>query len=278
MPEVACITVDQHFNNPSFVKTYIWLLVFLLFPAFLQAQDGIPDAPNPPRLVNDFAGALSAGDRETLEQKLRAYNDSTSTQFAIVIVRSYNGYDRADYTFQLANKWKIGQKEKNNGLLITVAIDDRKYFIATGYGLEGSVPDAIARRIGENYLKPNFRENNYYQGLDEATTYLASLPAGEFKADKNRSDNDGGGSWVVILVLFFLFFGVVLPIINEIRRKGGGGGGRRGGGGFGSTVPPFVIFGSGGSSSGWGGGGSSGGGFGGFGGGSFGGGGAGGDW
>ncbi len=259
------------------MKTYIWLLVFLLFPAFLQAQDGIPDAPNPPRLVNDFAGVLSAGDREKLEQKLRAYNDSTSTQFAIVIVRSYNGYDRADYTFQLANKWKIGQKEKNNGLLITVAIDDRKYFIATGYGLEGSIPDAIARRIGENYLKPNFRENNYYKGLDEATTYLASLPAGEFKAAKNRSDKDGGGSWVVILVLFFLFFGVVLPIINEIRRKGGGGG-RRGGGGFGSTVPPFIIFGSGGSSSGWGGGGSSGGGFGGFGGGSFGGGGAGGDW
>ncbi len=115
------------------MKTYIRLFIFLLFSALAQAQDDIPDSPNPPRLVNDFAGVLSPGDREALEQKLRGYNDSTSTQFAIVIVRSYGIYDRADYTFRLANKWGIGQKGKNNGLLITVAVDDRKYFISTGY-------------------------------------------------------------------------------------------------------------------------------------------------
>jgi len=259
------------------VRTYIWLFFFLIGSLFVYAQDDIPAAPNPPRLVNDLAGVLSPADQEALEQKLRSYNDSTSTQFAIVIIRTYGIYDRADYTFRLANKWGIGQKGKNNGLLITVAVDDRKYFMATGYGLEGSIPDAIAKRVGEQYLKPNFRENNFYKGLDEATTYLAKLPADEFKADKqSRRSDDGGGSWFTILIIAFLFFGVVLPILREIRRGGGRGG--RGGGGYRGSTPPFIIFGSGGSSSGWGGGGSSGGGFGGFGGGSFGGGGAGGDW
>ncbi len=258
------------------MKNYIWLFVFLIFSVAAKAQDGIPNKPNPPQLVNDFAGVLNPSDRQALEQKLEAYNDSTSTQFTIVLIRSYDGDEAGNYTFNLANKWGIGQKGKNNGLLITVAIDDRKYFIATGYGLEGSIPDAIAKRVGENYLKPNFRANDYYKGLDEATTYLASLPAGEFKAEPRKSNDGGGGGWITLVILFFVFFGVILPIIREINRKGGGGRNNRGGGG--GFTPPFVIFGSGGSSSGWGGGGSSGGGFGGFGGGSFGGGGAGGSW
>ncbi|MDJ1491414.1 TPM domain-containing protein [Cytophagaceae bacterium DM2B3-1] len=260
------------------MKHYIYLFLFLLFSVVAYAQDGIPELPNPPRLVNDFAGILSASDRESLEQKLRTYNDSTSTQFAIVIVRSYGNYDAGDYTFKLANKWAVGQKGKNNGLLITVAIEDRKYFIATGYGLEGSIPDAIAKRVAEQYLKPNFRNQDYYKGLDEATSYLSKLPAGEFKGEPKSKSSKGGSGIGIIVFLFILFF-VIIPII---RQMGGGGGRGRGGrgGGFGSTVPPFIIFGSGGSSSSWGGGGggSSGGGFGGFGGGSFGGGGAGGDW
>ncbi|MDJ1481436.1 TPM domain-containing protein [Cytophagaceae bacterium YF14B1] len=259
------------------MKHYIYLFLFFLSFVVAHAQEGIPDAPNPPRLVNDFAGVLSAGDKESLEQKLRTYNDSTSTQFAIVIIRSYGNYDAGDYTFQLANKWAVGQKGKNNGLLITVAIEDRKYFIATGYGLEGSIPDVIAKRVAEQYLKPNFRNQDYYKGLDEATSYLSKLPAGEFKGEP-KSKSSRGGSGIGIIVFLFILFFVIIPII---RQMGGGGGRGRGGrgGGFGSTVPPFIIFGSGGSSSSWGGGGgSSGGGFGGFGGGSFGGGGAGGDW
>ena len=253
------------------MKTLVRIFLLLFSVTLLYAQDDIPARPNPPRLVNDFAGVLSAGERESLESKLVAYNDSTSTQFAVVIIRTYGIYDRADYTFRLANKWQIGQKGKNNGLLITIAVDDRKYFIATGYGLEGSIPDAVARRVGEQHFKPNFRANNYYQGLDEATTYLAGLPAGEFKAEARGSGSDGGGGgWGFIIVLLLIF--VVLPFLFRGGGRGGRGGGYRGGG----YTPPFIVFGSGGSSSSWGGGG--GGGFGGFGGGSFGGGGAGGDW
>ena len=260
------------------MKTYFWTYIFFLFAALGQAQDKIPDPPRPLQLVNDLAGVLNPADRESLEQKLRSYSDSTSTQFAIVLIRTYGDYDRAEYTFRLANKWGIGQKEKNNGLLITIAVDDRKYFIATGYGLEGSIPDAIARRVGEQYFKPNFKAQDYYKGLDEATTYLAQLPAGEFKA-KPRSGNSNSGRGIGLLVFLFVLFFVVIPIIRQMRGGGGRGGGGRGGGyQGGSTVPPFILFGSGGSSGGWGSGGDSGGGFGGFGGGSFGGGGAGGDW
>jgi uncharacterized protein len=274
-----CTTYDLPLATYDFplttfpLKTCILIFLLLFSVTWLHAQDDhIPARPNPPRLVNDFAGVLSPDERASLESKLVAYNDSTSTQFAIVIIRTYGIYDRADYTFRLANKWQIGQKGKNNGLLITVAVDDRKYFIATGYGLEGSIPDAVARRVGEQYFKPNFRANNYYQGLDDATTYLASLPADEFKAEARGSGSGGGGGWWFIIVLLLIF--VVLPLIFRGGGRGGRGGGYRGGGGY---TPPFIIFGSGGSSSSWGGGGGSGG-FGGFGGGSFGGGGAGGDW
>lgn len=257
------------------MKTYIWTYILLLVSFLAQAQVTIPEVPSPPRLVNDFAGVLNASDKENLEQKLRRYNDSTSTQFTIVIIRTYGEYERGDYTFQLANKWKIGQKGKNNGLLITVAVDDRRYFIATGYGLEGSIPDAIARRVGEQYLKPNFRENNYYKGLDEVTTYLASLPAGEFKAQP-RAKPESGGDWSTFVIIGLILFFIIVPIIRQMR--GGGGRNNRGNRGGGGMFIPPLIFGSGGSSSGWGGGGGGGSDFGGFGGGSFGGGGAGGDW
>lgn len=257
------------------MKTYIWTYILLLVSFLAQAQVTIPEVPSPPRLVNDFAGVLNASDKENLEQKLRRYNDSTSTQFTIVIIRTYGEYERGDYTFQLANKWKIGQKGKNNGLLITVAVDDRRYFIATGYGLEGSIPDAIARRVGEQYLKPNFRENNYYKGLDEVTTYLASLPAGEFKAQP-RAKPESGGGWSTFVIIGLILFFIIVPIIRQMR--GGGGRNNRGNRGGGGMFIPPLIFGSGGSSSGWGGGGGGGSDFGGFGGGSFGGGGAGGDW
>ncbi len=256
----------------------IFFALLFIWPALIigsRAQD-IPAPPSPPRLVNDFANALNPGEEEALERKLLQYNDTTSTQFAIVLVNSYGEYDPSEYTFELGNKWGIGQKGKNNGLLITIAVNDRKYFIATGYGLEGFIPDVVANRIANDYFKPNFRAGNYYQGLDQATTYLAQLPADEFKAEKRpqrggREQDNGSGIFFFILILFLIF---ILPAILRGRRNNRRGGGGLGGGMF---FPPFITFGSGGSSGGWGGGGG-GGGFGGFGGGSFGGGGAGGDW
>ncbi|MDU0370798.1 TPM domain-containing protein [Hymenobacter endophyticus] len=262
-----------------------WLVLCLLLAQLTASAQNLPPRPNPPRLVNDLAGMLQPQQVEQLERKLVAYNDSTSSQIAIVTVPTLGDYDIAGYTQQLYESWGIGQKNNNNGVLILVAEQERKVRIQPGYGLEGAIPDALAKRIITSTLTPAFKENRYYEGLDRATDQLIALAKGEYKADpatqpraqRGREDSSGSGIsfWVIIalLILFILF-----------RNRGGGSGGRRNRGFGGAMIPPIIfgdfsggrgVFGGGGGS--WGGGGG-GGGFGGFGGGSSGGGGASGDW
>lgn len=252
------------------------LFIGLLFLALsLNAQDNpaLPERPNPPRLVNDLAGILQPGERDQLERKLVAYNDSASTQIAIIIVKTTEPYPIGDYAFQIGRKWGVGQKDKNNGLVICWATETRKVFIATGYGLEGAVPDAIAKRIVSETIAPAFKQGQYYAGLDAATTEIIQRAKGEYKAEPKSANDDDGGSNLI----FFLIVGFIILVI--IFRNRGGGSNRSRGGGFGPLFFPTTFSGWGSSSGGgFGGGGDSGGGFGGFGGGSFGGGGAGGDY
>ena len=255
------------------------LLLMLLLPLSGFAQE-FPEKPVPPRLVNDFTKTLSSQELDALETKLVAYNDSTSTQIAIVMISSLGGYPVDDYSFQLAEKWGIGQKGKNNGVLVFVAKDDRKIFIATGYGMEGVMPDGLVKRIVESDIKPYFKNGDYYGGLDNGTNSMFRLAAGEYKAEPRSSK---AKSQIPFLVIFLFIVIIIMSfkvrkvqkyaIVNNItflaawmllnqaqRTHHGTWGGFSGGGG-----------------SSWGGG-SGGGGFGGFGGGSFGGGGAGGSW
>lgn len=245
-----------------------------------SADSVIPARPNPPRLVNDFVGILSQSERSQLEQKLRAYNDSTSTQIAVVIVRTTEPYPIGDFAFKVARKWGVGQQGKNNGLVLAWATETRKIYITTGYGLEGAIPDAIAKRIVSNVISPNFKQARYYQGLDEATTEIIQRAQGEYQAEPDAGNGGNGGNGASIFIWIF----VVFIIIYFISRRGGGGGSNRNrGGGFFPPVffPTSTYSGWGGSSGGGGfggGGDGGGGGFGGFGGGGFGGGGAGGDY
>ncbi|MVN76261.1 TPM domain-containing protein [Hymenobacter sp. HMF4947] len=282
-------------NSPSFLTPSVtrqghpaqwlrpWLLALALLLNLVAQAQSIPPRPDPPRLVNDLAGLLQPQEVAALEQKLVAYNDSTSSQIAVVTVPNLDGDDIADYSQKLYEAWGIGRKGKDNGILVLVAKDEHVARIQTGYGLEGAVPDALAKRIISNTLVPAFKQNQYYAGLDRGTDQLIALAKGEYKADpadaqpRGRRDRSGSGPglWIIIgiLVLFFL-----------LRSRGGGGG--RGGRGIGGGFIPPIIFGDfsggrgvfgGGGGGGWGGGGG-GGGFGGFGGGSSGGGGASGSW
>lgn len=237
-------------------------------------DDSLPARPNPPRLVNDLVGMLSPGQVQQLEQKLNAYNDSTSTQITIVVVKSTGQYEAADYAFSIGRKWGVGQKGKNNGMVLLWAPGNRKLYIATGYGLEGAIPDAIAKRIITQILAPNFKQLNYYQGLDEATTEMMRRLSGEYKAEPQ----DSSGDTSLGEILFWVF--IIAMVIFFLSRRSGGGRGGRGGIGGGMFLPYTTFSGWGSSSGSFGGGGgdSGGGGFGGFGGGSFGGGGAGGDY
>ena len=247
------------------MRNIIKVFAALLFFISASAKD-IPSKSNPPKLVNDFAGVLSLEQNAALERKLLAYNDSTSTQVVVVTEPSLEDDDIDDYCQRLAENWGIGQKGKNNGILIYLAINDRKMSIQTGYGMEATITDAITRKIREDYFKPNFKAGNYYEGLDQGTDVIFMAARGEYVNDspskKNKKSPSAGTIIFIIIILIILF---------AFRNRGG-----RGGGGFyGGFGSPFMgSFGSGGFS---GGGGDSGG-FGGFGGGSFGGGGSSGSW
>jgi uncharacterized protein len=251
------------------MKKILALLALVIFiSSGSQAQD-IPDSPEPPKLVNDLADALGEEEENYLEQKLLAWEDSTSNQLAIVLVKSLNGMDVADYSVRLAEKWGIGSK-KNNGILLLVAMQDRKSRIEVGYGLEGRITDAISRRILSDDLKPAFKEGKYLTGLDKATTHIISAAAGEYEAEEKQSKRKAKKeiSWTFIIILFVMLF-----LISR-NRKGGGG---NGGGGFLTGMLLGNMLGGNRHSS-WGDFSSGSGSFGGFGGGSFGGGGASGDW
>ncbi|MDI1321469.1 MAG: TPM domain-containing protein [Algoriphagus sp.] len=262
------------------IRSLLIICLFLGVGRSLLAQD-FPPIPNPPRLVNDFTQTLSSSEVTQLEQKLVAYNDSTSTQIAIVIMRSTGEYEIADYAQRFAENWGIGGS-KDNGILILAAMDDRKVFIATGYGMEGAVPDALAKRIVENMILPNFKMQAYYQGFDQATDMIIKLASGEYKAEDVESEGKSGGA--IFLILLFIFFFVILPMIKNRKDNDNHMGGKGGGIDLLTTIMLANLLKGGNSgkfgdfSSGRGGFGGGGGGFGGFGGGSFGGGGAGGSW
>jgi uncharacterized protein len=245
------------------------VLLLLLISSFAYAQEGIPAKPN--GYILDEAGLLNPEEENALEQKMRGYADSTSTQFAVVLVNSTNGLDPYDYAIDIGKGWGVGQKGKNNGVVILVAMQDRKLRIVTGRGIEDVLPDAVCKRIINRTLKPTFKAGAYYQGLEEATTEMMRRASGEFKNEDSGEEPEGIPPGVMIFLIL-----IVITIIQALRNRGGGGRGpgSRGGGMF---FPPIFL---GGGDYGRGGGSGGGGGFdfGGFGGGDFGGGGAGGDF
>lgn len=258
-------------------------LIFSFGLTILWAKQ-VPVSPNPPRLVNDYVNVLSPAENQALERKLVAYNDSTSTQIAIVIEASLEGDEVFEYSNRLAREWGIGGSE-DNGVLIYIAFEDRKIFIQTGYGVEGFLPDAMVSRIINEVLRPAFRENQYYQGLNSATDVMIKLGSGEYTNDTPMGSRDSSRMPPMATLIIIITIIVIFNALFRDRGGRGGGGGYHGGGRYGNRggggwiILPGGGFGSGGGSGGgWGGGDFGGGGFGGFGGGDFGGGGAGGDW
>lgn len=260
--------IERVMSSP--MRYLLFIFLFGCSNLLLRAQN-IPDPMSPKRLVNDYVGMLNRTELETLEQKLRAYNDSTSTQITVVVVKTTQPYPAGDYAFELGRRWGVGQKDKDNGLVLLWATDDRKIFIATGRGLEGAIPDVIAKRIIRDVISPDFKNQMYYRGLDQGTNEIIKYATGEYKADGSENgDGEISGALIVFLIIFF----IILIIIISRSNKGGGGMRNRGGGWY-----PYTTFSGWGSSSGnWGSSGGGGSSFGGFGGGDFGGGGAGGDY
>jgi uncharacterized protein len=220
------------------------------------------------RVVDD-AGILDASVKSDLDTKLAALEDKTTNQLVVVTLKSLQGTSIEDYGYQLGRKWQIGQKDKNNGALLIVAPNERKVRIEVGYGLEGSLTDAVSKLIIENAILPRFRANDYPGGIARGADDIIAVLSGDAeeyqKQAAKRPDSAFSGidfGNIVLLIIIFI-------IIINLMSRGGRGGGRSG------TGPIFFPTGSSSGSS-WSSG-SSGGGFSG-GGGSFGGGGSSGSW
>jgi uncharacterized protein len=255
----------------------IIILITAVFGIAAITVAQIPERPVPPKLVNDFANVLSEAERSQLEDTLVRFANRTSTQIVVVTVQDLEGNDPGDYAFKLGEKWGVGQKDKDNGIVILLkpkqANSKGQIFIATGYGLEGILPDAIVNSTVIDYeMMPFFKENNYYGGLINGIKVIMDITVGEYTADQyqqQRAQNKEGGfiPAIIIFILVFVFMmrgrrnrfyspGKSLPFWLAMGMLSGS---HRSGGSFGN-----FSSGSGG--------------FGGFGGGSFGGGGAGGSW
>ena len=189
------------------MKRFLLLLgLTLLLP---YGYGGIPPRPDPPRLVNDFAGLFTAAQQEELEQRLVAFNDSTSNVICVVTVADLEGYDVAEYAYEIGDQWGVRDKDHNNGIVLLVKPKNEtsgEVNIQVGYDLEAAIPDATAKKIIENEMIPHFKENDYYGGVTAAIEVLCPLAAGEISAQKlYHEDGSGVGALFLLVLLFALF-------------------------------------------------------------------------
>ena len=220
-------------------------------------SDRFRESLSPQGNVSDWAGVFTPEQKTALESRIVAFRQTNGAQLAVVAVKSLEGGEINDFAVKLFAQWGIGEKGKDNGVLLLAAIEDRKMWIEVGYGLEGVLNDAKCGRVQDEFIVPRFKEGNYAQGLIDGADALLKIMSGEaIPEPAAQADNP------LAAILFLLVFAAVFVLIARSAIRGGKGGRWTGGSG-----------GGGGFSSGGGGGG-----FGGFGGGRSGGGGAGRSW
>ncbi len=212
------------------LKKYLFSFLLLFTALHIKAQDYPAKSTT---LVTDYTNTLSADEKAQLEHKLVAYADSTSTQLAIVLMKTVNGTDIAEYGKGLGNAWGIGQKDKNNGVLILAALDDHKVTIQTGTGATSALPDVMANQIINNDIIPAFKQRNFYAGLDAATSSVIQYMSGQYQADaqpqtqqhydqqqvQDNSDDHDGSMFVIVII-------IVVVLVLIFRNTGGRGGGQ----------------------------------------------------
>lgn len=262
----------------SLKKIFTFLFLGLSIFAFSQL---VPNKPAKIFPVTDEVGLLTAAEKEQLNQKLIKFHDSTSTEIAVIIIPTAKGEDINYLATMYGEKWGIGEKEQDNGIVFLIATEDRKFAIQQGRGVERYLTASVAGQILDYIVTPNFKQGLWFEGINRGTSALMEVVQGKFKPIiKDTSNEDGLSSLQILMIAFFIF----MIIRFLFKNRGGGNNGddddemlsRRGRRTYPGGFFPFPgSFGGGG----FGGGSSGGGGFGGFGGGgSFGGGGASGGW
>jgi uncharacterized protein len=188
------------------------------------AQYDIPPVPEfQTSVYDDDIKLLSASEKNNLEQKLIRYSDTTSTQIVVAIISSTKGEYINYLGAQWAEKWGIGQADKDNGIFILLAKDDRKIGINTGKGVEHLLTDAMSKRIIERDIIPYFKRNDYYGGLNRATDAIFEVMNGEYEG--TRQNGEVRFPFEIFIFLFIIF--IIFIIAISKNRRGGGRGGNR---------------------------------------------------
>lgn len=237
---------------PSWFSGIWWCFAVLFFVGSAQAE---PEIPQLTRRVQDQAGLLSPAAASRLESQLAAYEKETGHQFALLTVQSLDGGALEDFSIRVAEKWKLGDAKRDDGLLLLIAAQERQMRIEVGYGLEGAIPDALAARVIRHELTPAFRAGQFEQGIESAFGVLMKAASGEaVKVGPDKSEAQDQGSWLKLIPLLLLLLlvlsgrgGTLLP---ALLLSGMGGGSRGGGGGFGG-FSGGGGFGGGGASGNW---------------------------
>ncbi len=197
---------------PRFLAGFV--LLFISFPS--SAQRAVPDHGGV--WVHDEAGVLSATTKAQLEAALKAERDSTSNQIAVLIVPSLEGEDIDGFGIRVAEAWKIGSKKNDNGVLLIVALQERKVRIEVGQGLEGVLTDALSSRINRNEIAPRFRQGDYDGGIKVGVIAIIQAIKGQYVNTEPPNRKRGGRSpWLTVIF-------IVIVLIALSRRRGGGGG------------------------------------------------------
>ena len=197
---------------------YFLLLIFLTSSLLSFSQRAIP--PHGGEWVHDEANVLSASTKAELEAILKHHRDSTSNQIAVLVIPSLEGDDIDDYGVRVFKEWKLGQEKKDNGVLFLIAMQDKKMRIEVGYGLEGTLTDALSSRINRNEVSPYFRTGDYENGVKAGVIAIIKAIQGTYVNEdppttRRKSKRSPIGSIIIIIIIIALMS----------RRKGGGGGG-----------------------------------------------------
>lgn len=231
------------------------LLLCCLVVVGVQAEDSLRLTGR----VMDLAGLLSPASEANIDSKLAAHEQATSNQIVVLTLPDLNGYTIEERALDLARTWRLGEKDRDNGVLLLVAVAERRIRIETGYGLEGALPDAIASNIIRSAMQPAFRAGRFEEGIETGVDAILAAIAGEYTAEPPAPQEIPRSLIVFILLIIALQFLLPRGVRRGIRRGtppgGGFGGGGFGGGGFGSGGGGFGggggSFGGGGASGGW---------------------------
>jgi uncharacterized protein len=248
----------------------IRFVVVLLLLGFVISVHALEVPPQPEGRVNDYTSTLTASQIQSLERSLAEFERETTNQIAVLLIPTLGEDSLEDYSIRLAEKWQIGHKDRDNGVILLVVMQDRKIRIEVGYGLEGALPDSLSGDIIRQVIAPRFRQGKFYEGIRAGTMAIMAATKGEYRAKERRTPPGKDRGIVSLLWPLFLFFIGISVFLNTIRRRryysrrtggvfiggpfwwGGGFGGGSFGGGFGGGFSGGGGgFGGGGASGGW---------------------------